>query len=153
MDRPNPLQPERVEPTRMGADRVQQMRLELPTGNDPASVRKRVEALEMLLERSFRVPGINVPIGLDGLIGLVPVLGDVVTTVMGAYFVWEARNLGMSKWQLTRMGANVAFDTVLGLVPLVGDAADFVFRSNTRNLRIIKKHLDKHHPETRIIER
>jgi len=130
----------------------QVMGLTLPTGTDPASIRARVEALELLLERSFRIPGINVPIGLDALIGLVPVLGDIVTTAMGAYMVWEARNLGLSKWHLTRMGANVAFDTVLGLVPVVGDAADFVFRSNTRNLRIIKKHLDKHHPETRIIE-
>ncbi|MEL6738892.1 MAG: DUF4112 domain-containing protein, partial [Pseudomonadota bacterium] len=86
------------------------------------------------------------------LIGLVPVLGDVITTMMGAYIVWEARNLGLSKWALTRMGANVAFDTLIGLVPLVGDAVDLMFRSNTRNLRIIKKHLDKHHPETRVIE-
>ncbi len=130
----------------------QVMGLTLSTGSDPASIRARVEALELLLERSFRIPGINVPIGLDALIGLVPVLGDVVTTAMGAYIVWEARNLGLSKWQLTRMGANVAFDTVIGLIPVVGDAADFVFRSNSRNLRIIKKHLDKHHPETRIIE-
>lgn len=132
--------------------RVQAMRASVPLGRDPASVRARVEAMEMLLERSFKVPGVNVPIGLDALIGLIPVLGDIVTTAMGAYIVWEARNLGLSKWQLTRMGANVAFDTVLGLVPLVGDAADFVFRSNSRNLRIIRKHLDKHYPETRIIE-
>ncbi|QUL37504.1 DUF4112 domain-containing protein [Erythrobacter sp. JK5] len=128
------------------------MQVSLPTGTDPASIRARVEALEMLLERSFRIPGVNIPVGLDAIIGLVPVLGDIVTTALGAYIVWEARNLGMSKFQLVRMGGNVAFDTVLGLVPLVGDAADFVFRSNTRNLRIIKKHLDKHHPETRVIE-
>lgn len=152
MDRPEKMPPRRVQPERIRADRVQQMRFELPTGTDPASVRKRVEAMEVLLERSFRVPGVNFPIGLDALIGLIPVVGDIVTTAMGAYVVWEARNLGMSKWQLTRMGANVAFDTVLGLVPVVGDAADFVFRSNSRNLRIIKKHLDKHHPETRVIE-
>jgi hypothetical protein len=124
----------------------------LPTGSDPASVRARVTAMEALLERSFKLPGVNLPIGLDALIGLIPVLGDIVTTALGAYMVWEARNLGMSKWHLTRMGANVAFDTIIGLIPVVGDAADFVFRSNTRNLRIIKKHLDKHHPETRIIE-
>ncbi|MEP0392338.1 MAG: DUF4112 domain-containing protein [Erythrobacter sp.] len=124
----------------------------VPTGSDPHSVRARVEAVELLLERSFRVPGVNMPIGLDALIGLIPVVGDIVTTALGAYIVWEARNLGLSKWHLTRMGANVAFDTLLGLVPVVGDAADFVFRSNTRNLRIIKKHLDKHHPETKVIE-
>jgi len=106
----------------------------------------------MLFERSFRIPGVNVPVGLDAIIGLVPIIGDLVTTALGAYMVWEARNLNMPKWKLWRMGGNVAFDAVLGLVPSVGDAADFVFRSNTRNLKIIKKHLDKHHPETRVIE-
>ena len=128
------------------------MSMSLPTGNDPASIRARVEAVEFLLERSFRIPGVNFPVGLDAIIGLVPVLGDIVTTALGAYIVWEARNLGLSKWHLTRMGANVAVDTMIGLIPIVGDAADIVFRSNTRNLRIIKKHLEKHHPETRIIE-
>ena len=132
--------------------RPQVMGMTLPTGTDPASVRARIEAMELLLERSFRIPGINFPIGLDALLGLVPVLGDVVTAALGAYVVWEARNLGMSKWHITRMGANVAFDAAIGFLPLVGDAADFVFRSNTRNLRIIRKHLDKHHPETRVIE-
>ncbi|MBV7258379.1 DUF4112 domain-containing protein [Erythrobacter crassostreae] len=135
-----------------GPERPQTLNLQLPTGTDPASIRARVEAVELLLERSMRIPGINMPIGLDAIIGLVPVIGDIITTALGAYIVWEARNLGLSKWHLTRMGANVAFDTVLGLVPVVGDAADFMFRSNTRNLRIIKKHLDKHHPETRVIE-
>jgi hypothetical protein len=66
--------------------------------------------------------------------------------------VWEARNLGMSKWQLIRMTANVAVDTAIGAIPFVGDAFDLVWRSNSKNLRIIKKHLDKHHPATRIIE-
>lgn len=135
-----------------GPERPQTLSLQLPTGTDPASIRARVEAVELLLERSFRIPGVNMPIGLDAIIGLVPVIGDFITTALGAYIVWEARNLGLSKWHLTRMGANVAFDTVIGLVPVVGDAADFMFRSNTRNLRIIKKHLDKHHPETRVIE-
>ena len=135
-----------------GSERPQVMGMTLPTGTDPNSVRQRVEAMEMLLERSFRIPGINYPVGLDAVVGLVPVLGDIVTTAMGAYMVWEARNLGMPKWKLWRMAGNVAFDTAIGIVPLVGDAADLLFRSNTRNLRIIKKHLDKHHPATRVIE-
>ncbi|WP_115367692.1 DUF4112 domain-containing protein [Alteripontixanthobacter maritimus] len=128
------------------------MRLEIPTGNDPVSVRKRVEAMEKLLERSMTIPGTNYPIGLDSIVGLIPVVGDLLTAAMGAYIVWEARNLGMPKWKLWRMAGNIAIDTAVGAVPLVGDAADLVFRSNTRNLRIIRKHLDKHHPETRIIE-
>ena len=118
----------------------------LSLGTDAASVRMRIEAMERVLERSFTVPGINQPVGLDFIVGLLPVVGDVVATAMGAWIVWEARNLGMSKWQLTRMAANVGVDTLIGAIPLVGDAADFFFRSNSRNLRIIRRHLDKHHP-------
>jgi hypothetical protein len=58
----------------------------------------------------------------------------------------------MSKWQLIRMTANIGIDTAIGAIPIVGDAFDLIWRSNSRNLRIIKKHLDKHHPGTRIIE-
>jgi len=128
------------------------MTMHLPTGKDAASVRARVAAVEHLLERSFVIPGVNVPVGLDALIGLIPVLGDIVTTAMGAYIVWEARNLGLSRWKLARMGLNVLFDTAIGAIPVVGDAAEFVFRSNSKNLKIILQHIDKHHPETRVIE-
>jgi len=124
----------------------------LPVGRDPASVRRRLEAVEGMLERMFVVPGINRSVGLDSILGLVPVVGDVITASMGAWLVWEARNLGMSKFQLARMAANVGFDTLLGAIPLVGDVFDFVFRSNSRNLRILKRHLDKHHPSTMTIE-
>lgn len=124
----------------------------LPIGTDPASVRQRVELLEKALERAFVVPGINRPVGLDAIAGLVPVLGDVVTAAMGVYLVWEARNLGLSKWKLWRMAGNVAFDTAVGSVPLAGDVFDFLFRSNSRNLRMIKRHLDRHHPATRVID-
>lgn len=121
-------------------------------GTDAASVRRRIEAMEMLLERMFVIPGINRPIGLDSIVGLVPVVGDLASAAMGAWIVWEARNLGMSKLQIARMAGNVGIDTLLGAVPLVGDVFDFVFRSNSRNLRIIRRHLDRHHPETAIIE-
>ncbi len=119
---------------------------------DPAALRKRVETLEIILERSFVIPGINRPVGLDAIVGLVPVVGDVITAVMGAYLIWEARNLGMPKWKIWRMMGNLGVDTALGAIPLVGDAFDFLFRSNTRNLKIIKRHLDKHHPGTLIID-
>ncbi|MCZ8368512.1 MAG: DUF4112 domain-containing protein [Porphyrobacter sp.] len=132
--------------------RPEPIRFALPSGTDAGSVRARVTALEKLLERSFTIPGVNMPVGLDALIGLVPVLGDVVTTAMGAYIVWEAKNLGLPKWKLARMGANVLFDTAIGAIPVIGDAADLVFRSNSKNLKILLRHLDKHHPEARVIE-
>ena len=124
----------------------------LPLGSDPAAVRQRIETMERLLERTFVVPGINQPIGLDAIVGLVPVAGDVITAAMGAYIIWEARNLGMSRWQMWRMAGNIALDTALGAVPVAGDLFDFLFRSNSRNLKMIRRHLDKHHPETSIIE-
>ena len=124
----------------------------LPLGRDPASIRRRIEAMEGILERAFVIPGINRPVGLDFLVGLVPVVGDAVAAVMGSWIVWEARNLGLSKFQLARMAGNVGFDFAIGLVPFVGDAADFFFRSNTRNLRMIKRHLDKHHPATATVD-
>lgn len=124
----------------------------LPTGTDPRSVRRRIEALEKLLERAVTVPGINRQVGLDAILGLVPVAGDVVSAAMGLYLVWEARNLGMSKWQLARMTANIGFDTLVGAVPLAGDLFDVIFRSNTRNIRIIRKHLDRHHPASVTLE-
>jgi len=132
--------------------RARPMGFEIPTGTDAVSVRKRIEAMEVLLERSFVIPGTNYPIGLDSIVGLVPVVGDFITAAMGAYIVWEARNLGLPKWKLWRMAGNIAFDTAVGAVPVVGDAFDLAFRSNSRNLKIVRKHLDKHHPHTRVIE-
>ncbi|HEX6742003.1 MAG TPA: DUF4112 domain-containing protein [Sphingomicrobium sp.] len=119
---------------------------------DPQSVRQRVEAMEKLLERLFVIPGINRPVGLDVILDLVPGIGDVAGALLGGYLVWEARNLGMSKWQMSRMAGNVGVDFLLGLIPWVGAIPDVFFRSNTRNLRIIKRHLDKHHADTALIE-
>ena len=111
-----------------------------------------MEAMEKLLERSFVIPGINRGVGLDAVLGLVPVVGDVLAATLGAYLLWEARNLGLPKWKLWRMAGNIAVDTAIGAVPVAGDLFDFAFRSNSRNLKLVKRHLDKHHPETRVIE-
>jgi hypothetical protein len=124
----------------------------LPIGRDPASARRRLEAMEKILERSFMLPGLNRPVGLDAIIGLVPVIGDLIAAAMGSWMIWEGRNLGMSRWHLWRMAANIGVDTALGAVPIMGDIFDVAFRSNSRNLRIILRWLDKHHPQTIIVE-
>lgn len=129
------------------------MRRELPgLGTDPASVRQRIEAMEKILERMFVVPGINKPVGLDVILDIVPGIGTISAAVLGSYIAWEARNLGLSKWQVARMGGNIGIDMLLGAIPWIGAIPDFFFRSNTRNLRIIKRHLDKHHPHTGTID-
>jgi len=134
------------------AQRPQPLRPSFSVAKDPASVRQRIETLEKVLEHGFRVPGVGYQFGLDAILGLIPVVGDFIGAAFGAYLVWEAKNLGLPKWKLWRMSGNVAFDTAIGFVPVAGDALDFLFRSNSRNLKIVKRHLDKHHPETRVIE-
>jgi hypothetical protein len=123
-----------------------------PIGRDAAAVRQRVEVAERLLERLFVIPGINRPIGLDVIADAIPFAGPLLASAMGAWIVWEARNLGMSKWQLARMGGNVGLDALFGAIPFVGAVPDFFFRSNSRNLRIIRRHLDRHHPASATIE-
>jgi hypothetical protein len=103
----------------------------------------RLEAVAKLLDVAFIVPGTNVRYGIDGLIGLIPVVGDIITTAIALWVVREARALG-APWHLTaRMLGNVALDGVVGAVPLVGDAFDVMFRANMRNVRLLRRWLDR----------
>lgn len=128
--------------------RAQEFARTLPRLDNPQGVRRRIEAMEGLLERLVTIPGTKRQFGLDVMLDLIPGIGSIAAGGLGAWMIWEARNLGMSKWQVTRMAANVGVDTLLGAIPWVGAIPDFFFRSNTRNLRIIKRHLDRHHPAT-----
>ena len=102
----------------------------------------RLDALSRLLDNAFVLPGTNIRFGLDGIIGLVPGIGDLVTTALSSYIIWEARRLGLPGWKIARMIGNVAFDAAIGIVPLLGDAADVLFKANRRNMRILREHLE-----------
>jgi hypothetical protein len=132
--------------------RPETYRRDLPLSTEPHHVRQRIEALEHALEGLVAIPGTNKRVGLDVLLDFIPGVGPTIAAGLGAYLAWEARNLGMSKWQITRMGGNIGIDWLLGLIPFVGAIPDYFFRSNTRNLRMIKRHLDKHHPGTRTLD-
>lgn len=121
-------------------------------GRHPGAVRKRIEGMERLLEGLFVIPGINKRVGLDVLLSLLPVGGSVIAAIMGSYLAWESRNLGMPKHTLVRMAGNIGVDALVGAIPFIGVVPDFFFRSNTRNLKLIKKHLDRHHPATAVID-
>lgn len=103
----------------------------------------RIDALSKLLDVAFVLPGTNIRYGIDGLIGLIPVVGDLLTTAVSLWIVREARALGAPKHVVARMLGNVAVDGVVGLVPFAGDAFDVMFRANVRNMRILKKWMDK----------
>jgi hypothetical protein len=103
----------------------------------------RLDALAKLLDVAFILPGTKIRYGIDGLIGLIPVVGDIITTAISLWLVREARALG-APWHLTaRMLGNVALDGVVGLVPLAGDAFDVMFRANVRNVRLLRRWMDK----------
>jgi hypothetical protein len=103
----------------------------------------RLDALAKLLDVAFILPGTNVRYGIDGIIGLIPVVGDIITTAISLWIVREARVLG-APWHVTvRMLGNVALDGVVGAVPVVGDAFDVMFRANIRNMRMLRRWLDR----------
>jgi hypothetical protein len=103
----------------------------------------RLDALATLFDTAFVIPGTGIRFGLDALIGLVPGIGDAITTLMSLYIVNEARALGAPRLLVGRMVANVALDGVVGAVPLVGDVFDVAWRANRRNMALLRDHLDK----------
>jgi hypothetical protein len=112
----------------------------------PRSRRERVarmDALATLLDTAVVLPGTNIRFGLDALIGLVPGIGDTITTAMSLWIVHEAHQLGAPGHVIVRMLGNVALDSVVGAVPLIGDAFDVMWRSNRRNMRLLQEWLDR----------
>ena len=104
---------------------------------------KRLEAIAKLLDIAFVLPGTNIRYGIDGIVGLIPVVGDIIATGLSLWVVREARALG-APWHVTaRMLANVAFQGVVGTVPVAGDAIDVLFRANMRNARLLRAWLEK----------
>jgi hypothetical protein len=115
-----------------------------PFGNLTREQRlKRLEAIAKLLDIAFILPGTKIRYGIDGIIGLIPVVGDVIATALSLWLVREARALG-APWHVTvRMLGNVAIQGVVGTVPVAGDAFDVLFRANIRNVRLLRRWMDK----------
>ena len=97
----------------------------------------RVEMLAQLMDSVVTIPGTNVRVGLDAALGLVPVVGDLLSQAVASYIIWEARRLGVSRLTLARMIGNSALDTLVGMVPFAGDAFDVMYRANRKNLALL----------------
>jgi hypothetical protein len=102
---------------------------------------ERLDKLSKLLDTAILIPGTNIRFGVDALIGLVPVVGDMLSTAISSWLIYEAHRLGISRFALWRMMGNVAIDGVVGAIPLLGDAFDVAFRANRRNMRILQDQL------------
>lgn len=104
---------------------------------------QRLTSLVRLLDDAFRIPGTPWRVGVDGLIGLVPGVGDLIGAALATYVLKESARLGVGRWTLARMAGNVALDFALGAFPLLGDVFDVAFKANRRNLRLLNAHLAK----------
>ena len=102
-----------------------------------------VRQLADWLDTRFEIPGTKFRFGFDTIIGVIPVIGDLITTVLGAYIIVRARELGAPKHILALMIANLAIDGLAGAAPLVGDLFDMVFKSHVRNVRILLRWLER----------
>lgn len=114
---------------------------------DSARRLKRVEALADLLDTRFRIPGTRIPIGADGILSIVPVVGDTVAGAMSAWLIWEAYRMGARKRTIARMLANAGVDYVVGSIPVIGTVFDIAFKANSRNLALLKRELAQMEPE------
>lgn len=102
---------------------------------------QHLERIALLMDKSIRIPGTDLTFGLDPVIGLLfPVAGDAIGAIVSAYMVLVSVRYGLPKIVIARMVFNIAADFVVGSIPVVGDAADFVWRVNTRNLRLLNKY-------------
>jgi hypothetical protein len=112
------------------------------SGNTEQSL-ARLEALARLMDGFFVLPGTSIRMGLDGIIGLIPVAGDVIAGLVSSYLIWEARQIGAPRWLIARMVANTFLDTAVGAIPVLGDAFDVLFRANMRNMALLRRYMEK----------
>lgn len=105
------------------------------------AARKRLIMLTRLMDGLFVIPMLGRKVGLDAIIGMVPVVGDLVSASIGLYLVLEARELGASRWLQARMVGNLLLDFLVGVVPVLGDFFDVMFRAHARNLKLLQKEL------------
>lgn len=114
------------------------------TGLEPLTrppIDQHLERIALLMDKSIRIPGTGITFGLDPIIGLLfPVAGDAIGAIVSAYIVLVSVRYGLPKIVIARMVFNIAADFVVGSIPLIGDAADFVWKVNTRNLRLLNKY-------------
>lgn len=109
------------------------------------AVKKRMRRLAWLMDSSITIPGLNVSIGVDPLLGLFPWFGDTIGAVLSSFILAEASRLGAPKSVLWKMAFNVAVDALVGAVPFVGDLFDFAWKANQRNVQLLDKYLEKPH--------
>lgn len=115
--------------------------------NDPLLLEEeRLKAYARLLDSAIRLPG-GFRIGLDGIVGLIPGIGDILGAGLSGYFIYAASRLGIPGSVVARMIINTLIETVIGAIPIIGDIFDFVFKANDRNARLLHAALEERNRE------
>jgi hypothetical protein len=109
----------------------------------------KLNRLAWLMDNSFRIPGTQIRFGLDGLIGLIPGIGDALGAIISSHILTQAAYLGAPKSILLKMAFNIGFDAILGIIPVLGDVSDFVWKANQRNIELLNDYLEQ--PEKTVI--
>jgi Domain of unknown function (DUF4112) len=105
-----------------------------------ASAERRIGRVTKVLDELISVPGTSTKVGLDPVIGLIPIVGDAVAALVGGWVILEASRFGVPRIVLARMVLNLTVDLAIGAIPLLGDLYDVVFHSNSRNLELFRRH-------------
>lgn len=122
---------------KLAEDRVLEGEWLGPETAEERELRKRLAFLAWLLDSSIPIPGTQLTIGLDALIGLVPFIGDLIGVLASSYILAEANRMGVGRAILARMAFNVALEGVIGIVPIVGDVFDAAWKANQKNVRLL----------------
>jgi hypothetical protein len=108
--------------------------------NDDAGLSPELEMLARWTDTVFRIPGLNIRFGLDAIIGLIPGVGDLVTSAASLYILSAANRYNVPRITLARMATNILLDTLIGAIPIVGDLFDAFWKSNQRNVELLRRH-------------
>ncbi|MEZ4601002.1 MAG: DUF4112 domain-containing protein [Syntrophotaleaceae bacterium] len=105
--------------------------------------RRQLERLAWFLDNLIPIPGLDIRVGLDSLIGLFPGIGDTVGALLSSYILAAASRLGVPKSVLLKMAFNIAVDALIGAIPFLGDLFDVAWKANNRNVKLLGEYLDQ----------
>jgi hypothetical protein len=111
----------------------------------------RVDRIARVMDRAVRIPGTQIRMGLDSMLGWIPGVGDTLTLAPSLYIIELARREGVPSHRLARMFGNIGIDWLIGLVPLIGDIFDIGWKSNSRNAKLLRDHIETRHAKGRAL--
>ncbi|SFD97352.1 DUF4112 domain-containing protein [Nitrosomonas sp. Nm166] len=105
--------------------------------------KNKLNRLAWWMDNSFRVPGTQMRFGVDGLIGLIPGIGDALGALISSHIMSQAAQMGVPKSILLKMAFNVGLDALLGIIPVIGDVSDFIWKANQKNVKLLSDYLEQ----------